>query len=164
MKVLLTLLLTIASFTAFAQEMTQQQIEAKYNLPKAPNPKFQDVTVYGIDSNENGIRDEIERAITFRFYNNSFDLTHLLELSMLMSTSMAQTMDFNYKAIDPKKVIANSNKIVKQTICYVREGGLEAANNVEVLTRMQVNTYERQVSYNVVKNFANIKEDQIKCD
>ena len=164
MKVLLTLLFSIFSISISAAELSKQEIEKKFNLPAQPNPKFQDVTVYGIDTNKNGIRDEIERAITFRFYNNSFDLTHLLELSMLMSASMAQTMDFNYKAVDPKKVIANSNKIVKQIICYVRKGGLEAANNVDVLTKIQVNTYERQISYNDVKNFSNIKEDQIKCD
>lgn len=164
MKVLLTLLLTMASFTAYAQEMTQQQIEAKYSLPEAPNPKFQDVTVYGIDKNENGIRDEIEREITFKYYNSSFDLKNLLELSMLISKATAQTVDFNYKVVDPKKVIANSNKIVKQTICYVREGGLDAANKVDELIKMQVNTYERKISYNVVNNFANIKEDQIVCN
>tara|TARA_Y100000590_G_C15665494_1_gene994287 strand:+ start:897 stop:1445 length:549 start_codon:yes stop_codon:yes gene_type:complete len=50
--------------------LTQAQIEEKFNLPPEPDPVLNNATILGVDSNNNDIRDDVERAIAFKYYQD----------------------------------------------------------------------------------------------
>jgi hypothetical protein len=46
-------------------------------LPPYPDPKINDSTLLGIDSNNNGVRDDVERWLIFRYKNDHKIVTHI---------------------------------------------------------------------------------------
>lgn len=58
----LTLLLLILPLSLFASNDKPQIING-YKLPPEPDPKLNNSTLLGVDSNKNGIRDDVERLI-----------------------------------------------------------------------------------------------------
>ena len=49
------------------QNITIYKIIHGHRLPPEPDPKINNSTLLGIDSNNNGVRDDVERAIYFRY-------------------------------------------------------------------------------------------------
>ena len=59
-KIVLTLLLLLTS-SAYSETING------YTLPPEPNSTMNNSTLFGIDSNKNGVRDDVERYIIMRF-------------------------------------------------------------------------------------------------
>lgn len=53
-----------------AQRLTEEDVDGKH-LPPEPDPKLVDATVEGVDSNKNGIRDDVELAIFKKYPKDS---------------------------------------------------------------------------------------------
>ena len=51
---------------------TKEQIELRLNLPAEPKASEVDATILGVDSNTNGVRDELDRKVGFAFPNNEY--------------------------------------------------------------------------------------------
>tara|TARA_Y100001960_G_scaffold319101_1_gene389944 strand:- start:101 stop:640 length:540 start_codon:yes stop_codon:yes gene_type:complete len=62
----------IASAEDAQKILTKQEIENKFNLPPEPDEKLNNATILGIDSNNNSIRDDLERKIAFAYPTNEY--------------------------------------------------------------------------------------------
>lgn len=83
-KILIIFALLAICTNAIAEELTKEQIEKKFNLPPEPNPEVNNATVLGVDTNNNNIRDDIERLITLKYYENNDRLNLSLKYFELM--------------------------------------------------------------------------------
>jgi hypothetical protein len=119
-------------------ELTKEQIEEKFNLPPEPDQEVNNVTIEGIDSNGIRGRDDVERAVTFKFYKDEVKLGHLyslLEAERAVSiTFQGQNETERQKALEEVSTI-NSCYIFS----YRESGGIDLRKVDELLE----NTSER---------------------
>ena len=93
MKYILVLLSIVSTFL-FSETING------YELPPEPDPKINNSTLLGIDSNNNGVRDDVERWI-YKTYS------HPIEQGIFMQSARA----YNLVIVDPSKA--------KKTMKYI---------------------------------------------
>ncbi|MBI4087301.1 MAG: hypothetical protein HY434_00530 [Candidatus Liptonbacteria bacterium] len=72
-----------------AQKITPKDVMGE-NLPPEPDPALKDATVAGIDSNGNGIRDDVELAIFKEYPNSAKTRAVLLQYALALQMEVAQ--------------------------------------------------------------------------
>ena len=90
-----------------SQKLTMEDVDGKH-LPPTPDPKLVDATVQGIDANNNGIRDDVELAISKK-YPDDIKL-RAAALQYAMTNQMFLTDVFNtetWKAVAEESGRAN---------------------------------------------------------
>jgi hypothetical protein len=131
MKKLITL---ICLFAVNANALTKEQIEEKFNLPPEPDVELNNSTILGIDSNNNGIRDDWERAIAFEYYQ---DLT-LMNLHNLFALNISRSIKA-FSGNDGKSY-ADAQMEIKEIIdCSHHLYGLEFDSNLFYLSKNTIN-------------------------
>lgn len=65
-RIILAAILILSTFSLHAEEQTLTEING-HTLPPEPDPKINNSTLLGIDSNNNGVRDDVERWIYKRY-------------------------------------------------------------------------------------------------
>ncbi|MDR1008491.1 MAG: hypothetical protein LBL65_08055 [Campylobacteraceae bacterium] len=120
-----------------------------YTLPPCPDPAVNDSTLLGIDSNDNGVRDDVERWIIFRYKDHHRIVTEIgfqagrahqfmlanpdkyLEAEQKMSDTLACETYFQFDAINYGEPIVVDSDILTST----------------AFKTMQLNTKERIETY-----------------
>ncbi len=75
----------ISSNKIVKKQAYKEEIINGYKLPPQPDPVINNSTLLGIDSNNNGVRDDVERALLFK-YNTKKDR---IKLAVAMQTAKA---------------------------------------------------------------------------
>lgn len=77
------------------EETREEMIERELNLPPEPDKTENDSTVEGVDNNVNGIRDDIERANAFEFYENKNKLAIVNEIARIQREKIINIDDID---------------------------------------------------------------------
>lgn len=104
---------TVDNSTPQVELPEHQALVEKYNLPPEPNAEVNNSTVLGIDVNNNGIRDDWERAIVFNYNDDQVEMNLHNAFAKAISDRhiSLETMDIElYKSssITAKQVISCS--------------------------------------------------------
>jgi len=132
--------------------LNQQEVETELNLPPEPNPKINNSTILGVDSNNNEIRDDWERAIAFEFYNDT-TLRNLHNKSAINSKRLTVAYQTNNKLA--YQSLAEESKEIDDCAIYFygKDAGLRASK----IANMAENTKER-LSHIMKRDLAIAKE------
>lgn len=111
-------------------------------LPPEPYPKANNATLLGIDSNNNGVRDDVERWIYKTYY------THPIEIGLFMQCARAYQKVMNISMLicleDLKKRYNQSNSILLKDSWHMKN--------------IKVNSVETSILYYPsIKTNANLK-------
>jgi len=71
---------------------TQEEIIHGYTLPPEPDPDFNNATLAGIDSNNNGIRDDVERAI-YKKYDKKLHAVFLMNIAKFYQRTLVESTE-----------------------------------------------------------------------
>ena len=117
--------------------LTEHEVEAKFNLPPEPNTEINNSTILGIDSNHNEIRDDWERAIAFEYYNDPTrrNLHNQLAINSTRMTKAYQNKDVSLY----QNLVSKEKEISECAFFYYDENGLGRSK----LDNMGENTIER---------------------
>ncbi len=116
-----------------------------YELPPEPNPEINNATLLGIDSNNNGVRDDVERWI-YKSYDNP------IERGIFMQSAKA----YNLVIVDPKKAhetVKYSDNVSSCLYYWIYESNprpfdkYKHFSNRKKLKNIQFNTQERHMAY-----------------
>ncbi|MFT7433545.1 MAG: hypothetical protein ACI9TY_001180 [Alphaproteobacteria bacterium] len=77
------------------EETREEMIERELELPPEPDKEVNDSTVEGVDSNANGIRDDIERANAFEFYGDKRKLSVANEIARIQREKIINIDDID---------------------------------------------------------------------
>jgi len=132
------ILLIFFTLTLFAEKK-------EYKLPPEPEPKINNSTLLGIDSNNNGVRDDMERWI-YKTY------THPIERGIFMQSARAynKVITNPSKALKTKKYVDNAVSCLKYFMYEsdpVPFDKYEHYSNRKKLKSIQFNTLDRRISY-----------------
>ena len=75
-----------------SEEVTTDEVINGYILPPEPDPEINNETLLGIDSNENGVRDDVERYVIIRFSKEEFPKTRTA-LAMQYAWAMQKVIE-----------------------------------------------------------------------
>jgi hypothetical protein len=98
----LTLILLLLTSTIYSE------IINGHTLPPEPDPKINNATLLGIDSNNNGVRDDVERWI----YNRYKD-----EHPIMIPLKMQEARAFRYIIQDPSQARERNKEAEKSSLC-----------------------------------------------
>jgi len=117
-----------------------------YRLPPEPDETLNNSTLLGIDDNDNGVRDDVERYI-IQTYN------HPIEVGILMQSARA----YNMVIVNPAKaqeVVAYSDNSLSCQFYWIHENNenfhLSRSTNAKMrkeLKKLQFNTLQRHMAY-----------------
>lgn len=120
-----------------------------HTLPPEPDPIINNSTLLGIDSNNNGVRDDVERWI-YKTYS------HPIEIGIFMQSARA----YNIVIADPSKAHESVAYMDNQLSCEfywrynARENNesfqldkYEARKTAKKMKKLQFNTAERHIAY-----------------
>lgn len=134
------------NITSDATTVTVYKKVNGYELPPKPDVAMNDSTLLGIDSNNNGVRDDVERYI-IQTYN------HSIEVGILMQSARA----YNMVIVDPAKaqeVVVYSDNSLSCQFYWIHENNenfhLDRSQNAEMrkeLKKVQFNTLQRHMAY-----------------
>tara|TARA_Y100001960_G_scaffold319101_1_gene389946 strand:- start:1244 stop:1786 length:543 start_codon:yes stop_codon:yes gene_type:complete len=116
--------------------LTKQEIEKKFNLPPEPDEKLNNATILGIDSNNNNIRDDWERAIAFEYYDDP--------LEMKLHNEFAKNSTFRIKSYlsnninEYKELLKKLDEIIGCSSVLNKKSVLESG-----ITDFEGNTFKR---------------------
>ncbi|OGC87685.1 hypothetical protein A2949_02180 [Candidatus Adlerbacteria bacterium RIFCSPLOWO2_01_FULL_54_21b] len=132
-----------------AQRITLADVEGA-NLPPVPDESENNATVAGVDTNNNGVRDDVELAI-FKKYPNSAkiraaELQYAMALQ-LMLTSVYNTETWIAAAVETSRGAACIGETVFNKDLSVYRG------RIEEVEEMVTNTSERQHAEDRAYNF-----------
>ncbi len=135
MKKLLVCVIIFFSFLTIAQA---EEING-YQLPPEPDKQLNNSTLLGIDTNDNGIRDDIERKIII-------DYVKPIEIELMLSYVKVHQEMLN----DPVDSAANSQKKmqkVRDCRMYLKHQGVRVNSIVNFTENNMYNTKERVKAY-----------------
>lgn len=116
--------------------------EVDYDL-LPPDPGFASLnSLEGIDSNENGVRDDVEIAI-YNLHKDSFNNREVLKLG---SNALQKAMISGESIADQDNDIA-SELIAKFAYCLSEQTGMNRTKELAMLKSLQFNTEERTTAY-----------------
>ena len=124
--------------TVNAKNLSKKEIEEKFNLPPEPDPKVNNSTILGVDSNNNDIRDDWERAIAFEYYQ---DKTRMNLNNLFAKNSTQLTKAYNSGSSDKYKELDTlQSEIIDCAYYLYKVEGFGSA----MLQKMGSNTYARK--------------------
>lgn len=120
------------------EESKKQIIVEQYNLPPAPDAEL--IKTEFIDSNDNKVRDDVERQIVFTHHENPERIDVFMDMASSWKSSVDNIDDMNV-------LMNNANKAGIHTSCLVRSYGedftaIEAA--IREIEDQIENTFERR--------------------
>ena len=119
------------------EELLQDRLVKEYNLPPEPDPEVNNATIQGVDSNNNEIRDDWERAIVFKYHEDSTKLA----LMNALAKNRSQINDA-YEANDVEKYKDLLMLRKEINACSYFLYGMDAHKDMKI-KRMGNNTDER---------------------
>jgi hypothetical protein len=128
------------------------QVNAKENLngyllPPEPSPKPNNTTLKGIDSNKNGIRDDVERKIVAK-YKTPIKIELMLLYARMEQKVLLTSVS---KAIELTK---ESDQVIDCEM-YLLNKGIEIDDTTQDIEDMTLNTKLRKNKYAQYENAAN---------
>jgi hypothetical protein len=85
-------------------EIREEMIQRELNLPPEPDETENNATILGVDTNENNIRDDVERQIAFELYENPAEMKrHMRYAQLWTETFLAEGDKDKLKAIEWEK-------------------------------------------------------------
>jgi len=108
-------------------------------LPPEPDPKVNNATLLGVDSNNNGVRDDVERKILKTY-------TKPIQAELMLSQARAHQEMLHDPVVS---AIASQKKIQRVGDCsmYLMDKGIYLAERVEFTEKAMYNTKERVKAY-----------------
>jgi hypothetical protein len=141
LQVILFIFITISmakAETLTTNILSKKEIEEKFNLPPEPDPKVNNSTILGVDSNNNDIRDDWERAIAFEYYQ---DKTRMNLNNSFAKNSTQLTKAYNSGSSDKYKELDTlQSEIINCAYYLYKVEGFGSA----MLQKMGSNTYARK--------------------
>jgi hypothetical protein len=119
-------------------ELTKEQIEEKFNLPPEPDQEINNSTILGVDSNNNDIRDDWERAIAFEHYQ---DLTRMNLHNLFAKNSTQLTKAYDSRDTNKYKELDDLQGEIIDCTHYLYKG---EGFGSSMLQKMGSNTYSRK--------------------
>ncbi len=74
-----------------AKENNATEVIHGHTLPPEPDPTINNATLGGVDSNANGVRDDVERAI-YKKYDNKLDAVVLMDVSKFFQRTLVEPL------------------------------------------------------------------------
>ncbi len=143
-----------------------------YTLPPEPDPKINNATLLGVDSNNNGIRDDVERFIIKKYKDHHKAVTEIgFQIARAYQKILANPLDWeeNHKLLD---WATDCNFYYKDHSKYFNEPTLikhyiidDTFKNLQLNTKSRVKAYllyDRQLSGGVYR-LAKSKEMKEHC-
>jgi len=103
-----------------------------YNLPPEPDPKINNTTLLGIDSNNNGIRDDIERKIVTQYEKP-------IEIEIMMGLAKLNQKILRNSPVNALKIEREISKIGDCKM-YLRRQGIRINNAIGNIENFTYNT------------------------
>ncbi len=134
----------ISSNKIVKKQAYKEEIINGYKLPPQPDPKINNSTLLGIDSNNNGVRDDVERYI-YKTY------TEPLEIGIFMQSARAyqkqienpslahETVKYSDDALSCSFYLLDTEQIINDEYQYYK--------NEKKLEKILLNTIERHIAY-----------------
>ena len=116
------------------------------NLPPAPDPSVNNSTLSGVDANNNGIRDDVERQIVGTFSSDSSAASLHLKSARSLQAALVSP------SVAAKTAYVDSFRCVDDTAIL---------NKMNTFVHLTLNTDERRRAYAIV--FAGIQVTQEGC-
>jgi hypothetical protein len=157
---------TTAQQQATKQKPQQVEIINGHRLPPEPDPKINNATLLGVDSNNNGVRDDVERWI-YKTYD------HPIERGLFMQSARA----YQKVIVDPSKAHETTKYIDDAYSCrkywFAHNKELHDKYDYiypsEEISKIQFNTLKRHMAYKRFNAefsgevFDSPKADKSKC-
>ena len=112
-----------------------------HTLPPKPDPKVNNATLLGIDSNNNGVRDDVERKIYFQ-YKRPIEQAFMMQDAKIYP----QTLEDPVAAAVSKK-LEKEHWNVESCDGYLILQGIKIKNSVNFMENAYFNTKERMRAY-----------------
>jgi len=127
-----------------AKSFTVYKVIHGHRLPPEPDPAINNSTLLGIDSNDNGVRDDVERWIYLTY-------DHPLEQGLFMQSARAyqKVIIDPGKALETKKYIDTSSACIYYRIDHNQYLGekYEFVHPTKEVKQKQFNTIKRHIAY-----------------
>ena len=127
-----------------------------HNLPAEPGPE-NDLTLLGVDANENGIRDDMERIIaySFRNYPELVDIHNVAEKLMTIDNKRYQEKDYSDESMEDSEKM--STNYVECAIYYNNKYNI--SSSIHELSKLDLSTAERNEAelYHMDTNLYSLK-------
>jgi len=118
-----------------------------HTLPPKPDPIANSATLEGIDSNSNGVRDDVERAI-YKKYDKKLHIVSLIDLAKELQQILIQPVE-NAKKIEKGISRNNDCEIYLGRIdSVIRQSGLESLRYIKGLILNNPERLRRYLDYN----------------
>lgn len=119
--------------------VTEQEIVNGYVLPPTPDPTLNNATLLGVDSNDNGIRDDVERKIVIKYVKP-------IEIELMLSYAK---IDQEIMASLESDVLVLERKGSRVSDCemYLLKQGIDIKNSVSDSENFTYNTKSRAKKY-----------------
>lgn len=146
MKIILSIIAVFCfTLNVSAKELTKEELVIKYNLPPEPDKKLNNSTVLGVDSNNNKIRDDWERAIVFNFYDDEIEMTLHNEYAR---NSFLRIKSYNESDIEIYKILLKELSLIVGCASVLNKNTVLSSDVVN----LEVDTYERYKSILSIEN------------
>ncbi len=128
----------------------KKEIINGYTLPPEPDPKINNATLLGVDSNKNGIRDDVERWVVKTLAHTKFR-NNLYMTDLFMKRSKYEQQRLSHEDPTPQEVLKSYEKQEDDEECFVYIVNQKEMDEYEKLSqkfRDQVyNTHKRLKIY-----------------
>ena len=126
------------------KENNATEIIHGHTLPPEPDPTINNATLGGVDSNGNGVRDDVERAI-YKKYDNKLDAVFLMDNAKFFQRTLVEPLinakeiaQYDTKTIDCRVFLSKMDK--KYKYITFRE-------HIDYVQDLILNTQERIQKY-----------------
>ncbi|MEA2098073.1 MAG: hypothetical protein U9P70_03310, partial [Patescibacteria group bacterium] len=117
----------------------EQEIVNGYVLPPEPDPAVNNATLLGVDSNDNGVRDDVERKIIIKYVKP-------IEIELMLAYTKTHQEMLN----DPVGLAIESEKSMTRIIdcrMYLKRQGIRVNSIVNFTENNMYNTKQRVKAY-----------------
>lgn len=129
-------------------EFTVNEVD-KEQLPPAPGPEGDD-TVSGVDSNDNGVRDDVEIGI-YRLHELNHENREILKTgAKAMQEALTATLNEEFQDNDKA-----SEELAKFAYCLTQHSSMDRRKALAQVKTLQMNTPERVDAYNAYNQSRN---------
>jgi len=122
-----------------SQNSNQIEIIHGHILPLEPDPKTNNATLGGVDSNDNGVRDDVERAI-YKKYDKKIHALVLMQKAKFLQRTLVEP------TTDAKIIQKDSTKAINCTVYLSRKD-----QSLDYTYFKQHSDYIKDVTFNTVE-------------
>jgi hypothetical protein len=115
-----------------------------YRLPPEPDPKINNATLLGIDSNHNGVRDDVERWI-YKHYNHPIERGIMLQNSYRLQKQISDISKSHYYVKLTNKSLS-CEYYLEDTFKWFKDKYEYSITSKEI-KKIQFNTLQRHIAY-----------------